>query len=303
MPIVSVGDHAFGYSGFLNVCRFIYLSPELICYRWYTMDTVYRATSTKRHTPISRRKLASFSQAPTRTLRSMFHHHGPRSQSHSLSACSPLLKPANPWGILPRQANANAFGAGKPDINPEDKRFAETNPRPAPQPQEVQDDWNIAHDDWRPPPYSPARVEEPYPEAQPNRQGSGPSAQQSDTSAPYGILRSCFGTLQSCEEKTHSCSGHGECMLKSDDKTSNTRCYACACRTTSKEVNGRLQYTKWAGPACQKKDISMPFWLLGGTSVALVSVIAWAIALLYAMGQEELPSVIGAGVTGVRSGK
>lgn len=55
--------------------------------------------------------------------------------------------------------------------------------------------------------------------------------------------------------------------------------------------------TQWAGPACQKKDISTPFWLLGGTTVALVFAVGWGMSLLYAMGSEELPSVIGAGVS------
>ncbi len=45
----------------------------------------------------------------------------------------------------------------------------------------------------------------------------------------------------------------------------------------------------------------MPFWLLGGMTVLLVSVVMWGIGLLSEMGAQELPSVIGAGVAGPRA--
>ena len=56
--------------------------------------------------------------------------------------------------------------------------------------------------------------------------------------------------------------------------------------------------TVWAGPACQKKDISMEFWLIALFTVGLVSAVTFAVGNLWSMGEQELPSVIGAGVSG-----
>jgi hypothetical protein len=42
----------------------------------------------------------------------------------------------------------------------------------------------------------------------------------------------------------------------------------------------------------------MPFWLLFGTALFLGLIVMWGIGMLYSMGSEELPSVIGAGVSG-----
>lgn len=63
-----------------------------------------------------------------------------------------------------------------------------------------------------------------------------------------------------------------------------------------KNEDGSVKTVQWGGPACQKKDVSVPFWLLAGFSVLLVSAISWGVGLLYSVGSEELPSVIGAGV-------
>lgn len=45
----------------------------------------------------------------------------------------------------------------------------------------------------------------------------------------------------------------------------------------------------------------MPFWLLAGFSVVLVAAVSWGVGLLWSIGEEELPSVIGAGVAGPRA--
>lgn len=132
---------------------------------------------------------------------------------------------------------------------------------------------------------------------------TSPSKGNSTVTPPRGILPACYSSQSACESRTHSCSGHGSCKLAysygSGDKVN---CYACAC-TPSVRTNkdGTKKTTVWAGPACQKKDVSMPFWLLGGFSIFLISVVIWGVGLLYAMGQEELPSVIGAGVAGPRA--
>lgn len=47
----------------------------------------------------------------------------------------------------------------------------------------------------------------------------------------------------------------------------------------------------------------MPFWLLAGISIAMVATVSWGIGLLFSIGQEDLPSVIGAGVAGPRAQK
>lgn len=70
-----------------------------------------------------------------------------------------------------------------------------------------------------------------------------------------------------------------------------------------KNSDGTLKVTYWTGPACQKKDVSMPFWLLAGISIMLVSFVSYGIGLLYSIGDEELPSVLGAGVSSVRGQK
>ncbi|KAI9727972.1 MAG: hypothetical protein M1828_005377 [Chrysothrix sp. TS-e1954] len=79
-------------------------------------------------------------------------------------------------------------------------------------------------------------------------------------------------------------------------------CYACTCKNDVKTNNdGGVKTTVWTGPACQKQDLTVPFWLLAGFTIALVSIVYWAIGLLYSMGSEDLPSVIGAGVAGPRA--
>lgn len=45
----------------------------------------------------------------------------------------------------------------------------------------------------------------------------------------------------------------------------------------------------------------MSFWLIAGFTVALVAAVSWGVGLLYSIGQEELPSVIGAGVAGPKA--
>lgn len=62
-----------------------------------------------------------------------------------------------------------------------------------------------------------------------------------------------------------------------------------------------IKSIQWGGAACEKKDISVPFFLFAGFGVAMMAVVVGSIGLLYGMGKEELPGVIGAGVTGPRA--
>lgn len=124
-----------------------------------------------------------------------------------------------------------------------------------------------------------------------------------------GILPSCFASLSSCQKTTNNCTGHGECKLlhkgRGSGKDQQTvDCYGCACSPTVQHVDedkgmeSKRKVTYWGGPACQKKDISVQFWLFVGTGVILAFLVASGIGMLFSMGSEELPSVIGAGVSG-----
>lgn len=142
--------------------------------------------------------------------------------------------------------------------------------------------------------------------------GSAPSSHQPSASEisplqastsplPRGIIPACHPTLQSAISATNKCSGHGIAYKKSGGETD---CYACKCsKTVLTDDEGRTKTVYWGGPACQKKDISVPFFLLAGLSIALVGVATWGVGLLMSIGQEELPSVIGAGVAGPRAQK
>lgn len=116
-----------------------------------------------------------------------------------------------------------------------------------------------------------------------------------------GILPSCFPTELECIKTTHACSGHGKCILKRKAVKGQdiSDCFACACEP--EKVKDGKKTVSYGGPACQKKSVVVPFWLLVGTSIALITVVSMGIGLLFGMGNEELPSVIGAGVSGPRA--
>ncbi|KAF1912342.1 hypothetical protein BDU57DRAFT_459285 [Ampelomyces quisqualis] len=134
-------------------------------------------------------------------------------------------------------------------------------------------------------------------------------SQANNTGPVRGILPSCFNSLSACQKQTHGCSGHGECKLLHKGKGSGSDrqsldCYGCACVPTKehsgedKGMESKQKVTYWGGPACQKKDISVQFWLFVMVGVVLAFLVSSGIGMLYSMGSEELPSVIGAGVSG-----
>jgi hypothetical protein len=117
-------------------------------------------------------------------------------------------------------------------------------------------------------------------------------------------IPACFQSLNSCETRTNKCSGgHGICVDRyANDTKAKSPCFACHCMSTvvldGTEPKAIGEKTiRWAGNMCQKKDVSVPFWLLAGFSIALVGVTTFAIGLLYSIGEEKLPGVIGAGVS------
>jgi len=48
---------------------------------------------------------------------------------------------------------------------------------------------------------------------------------------------------------------------------------------------------------CQKEDISTQFWLIAGFTITIIGAVTFAIGLLFSVGEEKLPGVIGAGVS------
>lgn len=119
-----------------------------------------------------------------------------------------------------------------------------------------------------------------------------------------GTIRLCYSSDATCQSSTNNCSSHGQCrLLRTDKSSANPECWSCSCGRTTVRVNddGSEKTVQWGGNACQKKDVSMEFWLFAGFGVAISSAIAWGIGLLYGMGGGELPSVLGAGVAGPKA--
>lgn len=128
-----------------------------------------------------------------------------------------------------------------------------------------------------------------------------------NTTPLKGILPQCFNSLSACQSMTRNCTGHGSCVLAYTDKDAGDtggKCYACSCKADVRtNADGTKKTTRWGGPACQKQDIVVPFWLLSSFAVFMAFLVSWGIGLLYTMGSQELPSVIGAGVSGVPRAK
>jgi hypothetical protein len=132
----------------------------------------------------------------------------------------------------------------------------------------------------------------------------------SNTSEPVepitGVPALCYATIDSCMSSTNNCSGHGECYKKygaAKGEDAAPACYACQCVPTKESfLAGEAQRpvyreTNWGGAACQKKDVSTPFWLFTIFTVVIIGLVSWSIGLLFAVGEEKLPGVIGAGVS------
>jgi len=126
---------------------------------------------------------------------------------------------------------------------------------------------------------------------------------QATGTLPLGPIPTCFSSKSACESATNNCTAHGVCSLKYKltDGEKPLICFGCVCSIPEIVKTDGGQLTTWyGGGACQKKDIVAPFWLLAGTTVFFVSAISFGVSLLYTMGNAELPSVIGAGVSGPR---
>lgn len=126
------------------------------------------------------------------------------------------------------------------------------------------------------------------------------SSRGANPTLPRPRIAACYLTLDSCNQATANCSSQGSCVnkyAKEDGTQGKEPCYACHCLSTYKDGDKKGSVIHWAGRDCSKQDISVPFWLFAGFTLALVSILYLAIGMLYSIGEEKLPGVIGAGVS------
>lgn len=127
------------------------------------------------------------------------------------------------------------------------------------------------------------------------------SSASNTTYAPLkGVIPFCHASLDACISATNNCSGHGSCYGKSNSTDGKSGCYSCGCLPSVvnlKKDGFSKKTTHWGGAACNKEDISGQFWLLAGFSIVLVGVVGTAIGMMFSIGEEKLPGVIGAGVS------
>jgi hypothetical protein len=130
----------------------------------------------------------------------------------------------------------------------------------------------------------------------PTRSPLGASIPSRQTTKKPKAIPQCFASFDRCMSQTTNCTGHGECKNRYLDGDS-TACFSCLCGAT-KDTGAKGDRTiHWGGNMCQKQDISVPFWLITGFTITIVSAITFSIGLLYSVGEEQLPGVIGAGVS------
>jgi Domain of unknown function (DUF3844) len=151
------------------------------------------------------------------------------------------------------------------------------------------------------------RSESEAPLSSPNDPKTQPEAHVYTVSAAQlqsNAIPARYSSEESCNRSTHNCSGHGECkiLLSETEGDRKIESWGCQCGSSVKEnSDGSKKTTYYAGNACQKISLVGPFWLLAGTTIFLVTVLSMGLGMLYSMGNDELPSVIGAGVTGPRA--
>lgn len=114
--------------------------------------------------------------------------------------------------------------------------------------------------------------------------------------APSKAIPACFDSLDSCVTSTGNCSHQGQCLNKyASAAAGGSACFACHCLSTRTSEGGAV--THWAGPTCAKKDISVSFWLFAGFTLLMLGILSLSVTMLYSVGDEKLPGVIGAGVS------
>ncbi|KAK5172216.1 uncharacterized protein LTR77_003854 [Saxophila tyrrhenica] len=171
-------------------------------------------------------------------------------------------------------------------------------------PEPVEDLWGTYSMPRLPLHHKRQQTEQPLEEPTATTTNLGAAAASNATGPLRGILPACFPSLETCNSMTRNCTGHGSCSLKYTDSSAPDRspaknCYTCTCKPQEKkDSQGRVSTTYYGGPACQKRDVSVQFWLIVLFSVAMVGLVSFAVGTVWEMGDAELPSVIGAGVSG-----
>lgn len=117
-------------------------------------------------------------------------------------------------------------------------------------------------------------------------------------------LALCYASYNSCVTATGNCSAHGTCentLAGRDDdgnrlpaKEGQPVCFSCQCKGTRSKLGS---VTRWAGGRCDKTDYSVPFALFAGFTIVMLFIITGAVKLVYNIGEEPLPGVLGAGVS------
>ncbi|EAW15067.1 DUF3844 domain-containing protein [Aspergillus clavatus NRRL 1] len=136
---------------------------------------------------------------------------------------------------------------------------------------------------------------------------TGPSTAQlfrrkSSIPMPSGPV--CHVSNSSCNEATNGCSGHGFCERKSlpGSGSAGSDCYFCRCQDTIiRNDDGTTQRLRWGGSACEKQDLSSPFFLVGFVSILAILIVGVAVGMLFKAGQDDIPGVINAGVGTVKA--
>ncbi|KAK8058052.1 hypothetical protein PG994_008500 [Apiospora phragmitis] len=145
-------------------------------------------------------------------------------------------------------------------------------------------------------PTKPAAVDKAKASTSPSTSSHPFSA--TDNKKKGGLYPACFASQNACNAATGNCTGHGVCENKWSAGAGDKACFSCRClATTEKQADGRPSLYHWGGGACQKRDVSTPFWLLAGFTIVMLSVVGFCINLLFQVGEEPLPGVIGAGVS------
>ncbi|KAK8004614.1 nitrilase family protein [Apiospora arundinis] len=136
------------------------------------------------------------------------------------------------------------------------------------------------------------------PKSKPGTSPSIPHPFKDGKNKKGGLLPACFTSQNACNTATNNCTGHGVCENKWKEATGKA-CFACRClASVEKNEKGKSKgLYHWGGSACQKQDISTPFWLLAGFTIVMLSIVGFCINLLFQVGEEPLPGVIGAGVS------
>lgn len=135
---------------------------------------------------------------------------------------------------------------------------------------------------------------------------AAPSAGEQLLLAPAASLPYRYASLVGCQRATGNCSLHGHCRVVYSEAGSNGRTtdfYGCVCDIPKLEryKDGKVRKTtRFGGAACQKVDVSVPFWILFSTTVFLILTVYMVVYMMFGIGTEELPSVLGAGVSGPR---